>query len=374
MAILLPKKKIILPSTGKLTSGCFHSSLKTPAEKLATPSRVLASTRITPATFSKKFYDIERDGITQGLLYNWLECRQAARWFLTGWSSRAVGMGMTYGIIVHGVLELAYLDIQMKRLSGIPNAARVKLYIKAVERQWHKENPMADKPTLQKLETSLLIAEATLPFYFDYWKKDLRDIAWKTLENEFSMPYTLPDGRKTRLRGKMDGVYTQTNKLTALFETKSKSRIEEEDILDMLPFELQVNIYLLVLRWMEQKRPAGVLYNIIRRIGLEQGKKESVKEYSNRCVADILKRPQFYFVRMNMPITDQDMFRFEAEMQDMLTDFYDWFQGKAGHYKNPGACIGKYGRCKYLNACSSGGKMAGYAKREVVFRELEDNF
>lgn len=353
MAILLPKKKIIT------------SLLKPQAAPLVVPARELPLA-------GTKFYDIERDGITQGLLYKWLECRQEARWFLKGWSGKKIGMGMTYGNVIHGVLELVYLDVQMRRLTAIPDKGRIRRYIQVIEKQWHKENPNADKYVLEYLELSLLIAEATLPLYFDYWKKDMKEIAWKKVEQEFRMPYTLPDGRKTFLRGKMDGVFAQKN--TWLFETKSKSRIEQEDILDMLPFELQVNIYLLVLRWMEQKLPAGVLYNIIRRIGLEKKEKETPVEFSKRCIDDIKKRPQFYFVRMRMPVTDQDLYRFEAEFQDMLTDFYDWFQGKAGHYKNPGSCIGKYGRCTYLSACAAGqkGKMAGYVKRTVLFRELED--
>lgn len=317
----------------------------------------------------KSFYNIEQDGITQGLLYKWLECRQMANWYLQGYSAKGSSMALTYGTIVHAILENIYKDVQ-SGMKGLPNSMGIQKYSNAIEKQWRRENPNADKKSLEFLETSLLIAEATMPVYFEYWNKDIIEFPWKRLEQEFRIPYTLRDGRKTFLRGKMDGVYGKKD--IWLFETKTKSYIQEKDLVDMLPFELQVNTYMWVLKKLHNQTPKGMLYNMIRRVGLEQKKKETLQQYSARCVADMRKRPEHYFIRLEVSMGSQDLILFEREMESMITDFYDWWQGKAGHYKNPGACINKYGRCKYLTACSAGKITSQYEKRKQVFRELED--
>ena len=73
----------------------------------------------------KKFYDPTIDGITQGLLGKWLDCRKGAMHFLNGWSSETVSPGMTFGTISHGCLELAYSDIMSGELDTLPSKRRV---------------------------------------------------------------------------------------------------------------------------------------------------------------------------------------------------------------------------------------------------------
>jgi len=130
------------------------------------------------AKTSKSFYNLEKDGITQGLLMTWLACRKKARWFLQGYSPKSVSMGLTFGTIVHGINEYAYASIHKGSLKTVPSSQLVRTYIKQVEAQWRLDNPRADKSSLENLELALLIAEATMPLYFDYWKKDLKEIKW----------------------------------------------------------------------------------------------------------------------------------------------------------------------------------------------------
>jgi hypothetical protein len=85
----------------------------------------------------------------------------------------------------------------------------VKAYVKRIEKQWVGENPQASKKALEYLEMSLLIAEATMPLYFQYWSKDIKGMKWKSLEGEFKVPFKLKDGRETFLRGKRDGGQVQ---------------------------------------------------------------------------------------------------------------------------------------------------------------------
>ena len=311
-----------------------------------------------------KFYDPAVHGITQGMLATWMACRQKARWFLQGYSLKTTTLALTYGEIGHAVLEMAYKDL------SIPSPEKVKGYVAKVESLWRKEHPKADKKALEYLEMSLLIAEATLPLYFSYWAKDIKEIKWVQLEQEFKIPYTIQDGRTTFIRGKMDGVFNSGKKLW-LFESKFKSRISEEDMVDTLPFEMQVGVYLWALQKLHKKIPSGVLYNVIRRAGLQQKSSETMPQFTQRCIDDIKSRPEFYFLRLEIAISEKDLECFTGELEDMIVDFLDWWEGKSGHYKCTAECINKYGRCNYLPLCASK-RFELYTKREMVYRELED--
>lgn len=323
---------------------------------------------MTPKEQVKGFYNIERDGITQGLLANWMACRLKALWFLKGWVLTNPSFPLTHGSITHGILEKVYEDIRLRKIKEHPDKRQTLVYISQIEKQWHKENPNADKKTLEFVELSLLVAEATMPAYFEWWHKDVKTISWEKIEGNFVTPFTLPDGRKTLLRGAMDGVYQNPRRW--LFETKTKGRINAFDLVDYLPFELQVNFYLLNLRLQGGDLARGVMYNIIRRSQLRQGKKENVKKFAQRMSEDIIEHPDKYFIRMEVSISRDEQDRFLQEITGTIKDFYDWYEGKVPHYRNTGHCETKYGRCEYLTAET--GSMAPYMKRKSVFRELED--
>jgi hypothetical protein len=320
-----------------------------------------------------KFYVIERDGVTQGLLGMFMNCRQKAKTFLKGYSTKSVSMGLTYGTIGHAILERAYSQILTSGNKKVPNNSDVKKHIQAIEKQWYIDNPRADKYTLQNLELSLLIAEQTLPLYFDYWKKDIKEIKWKQIESSFEVPLLVKyQGKEIRVpvRGKMDGCFT-LQKLFMLFESKFKSQISEGDLVDTLHFENQVRIYTWALWKMFKKVPSGVMYNVVRRSGLKQGTKESLPQYAKRIAEDIAKRPEFYFMRFEIDMSAEEIEDFEYELTEMVHDFISWWWGSAGHYKNTESCLGKYGRCNYLSVCSSK-SYKNLEKRTKVFRELED--
>ncbi len=319
---------------------------------------------------NKPFYDYKKDGITQSLLGTWLTCRQKALWQLEGWTKPHVSMALTYGTIIHAVLEKVYGQVQTGKLKKPPELKLIQQELKLVEKKWYVENPRPNKYSIDNLYLSLLIAETTLPIYFDYWRgEDYRSIRWHKLEQEFKIPYRLADGRSTFIRGKKDGVFG--NPSLKLFETKTKSIIEEDNLVDTLWFEMQVNIYLWAMRKVYKKVPSGVLYNIIRRTGLRRKETESMPNYAKRVAEDIEKRPDFYFIRMEVKVGIKEMDQFEKELEAMVTDFCDWWDKKnIKTYKNTGMCSDKYGRCTFLELCS-GENFTFYQKRKQVFNELE---
>lgn len=327
-----------------------------------------------------RFYDPERDGVTFSLLTTFKNCRERARLFLNGWTSKRNSLGMVFGTITHAVNQYMYEDVRSGKVTAVPTKKYVQKVCRRAEAQWREENPRADGESIQYLEFSMILVEALMPIYFRYWSKDFK-LIWERLESVFKVPMKVDHpvpGRepmKTFVRGKMDGSYRRRLKSRPwLFETKTKAYLGEKgegELADILPHELQANIYLLYLWWLEKVLPEGLLYNIIRRPALRQKKKETLQRFAHRVAEDVERRPEYYFVRMQMSVSKKDLERNELELRDLVSDFVLWWNGLAGHYKNSDACQNKYGVCPMLPICSRGDYSAFY-KRKTVFRELTD--
>jgi hypothetical protein len=330
---------------------------------------------------TKTFYDPERDGVTYSLLSTFLDCRYKARFYLQGWSSKFYGFALVFGGVTHKILEWVYDDFRNGKLTHVPTDQYVKRQIRRVEKLWHSENPTPVPSMLEHIELTLLLLEGVLPIYFQYWKKDFESVQWERVETVFNLPFTVTsrDGvtMKTRLRGKVDGSYRLPRKRSKvmsrpwLFETKTKSRMNESTLADILPFDTQANIYLGALRQLDGTVPSGLLYNIIRRPGLRQKKGESLPAFATRVKDDVAVRPDFYFVRMEVSVTEQEMDAFREGLSDLVSDFLLWWKGDQGHYRNTNHCENKFGTCPFIGLCLRN-DTTGYHKREKLFQELEE--
>lgn len=322
------------------------------------------------------FYDPLRDGVTYSALEVFRRCKEMSRLNLRGITSRATSTSMVFGQIAHGALQTVYDAVRTKRLRpGVPSPEYVKRVLELTEGVWKRENPRASSETMQHLEYSMLLAHATLPKYFNYWSGDFTGkIKWLALEKEFKIPVAVPvtwqaKPFKTFLRGKMDGNFRQDG--LRLFETKTKSHIDDETISAILPYELQVHIYMWAMRRMHRELPSGVRYNLIRRPQLRQSKKETLHQFAMRCADDVKKRPDWYYMRLDMDVSRHDLDAFEGELMDLLADFLGWWYGHEGHYRNSGQCENKYGKCHFLPICGRK-EFATFYRRDTVFRELEE--
>lgn len=315
-------------------------------------------------------YDYRTDGITQSLLSNFLSCREQCKLYLKGYVYEKTSPALIYGTVFHGILELVYTDISNGRIIKIPNSDILKRYTIKFEKLWMKDNPKPDIESLKTLQISLALAENLLPHYFKFWwKKDTTKIQWKALEKEFKIAYRTSTGLKTYLRGKMDGVFNSPK--LYLFETKTKSKISEWNLIDMLSFDFQVMFYVFVLKKLYKQTPKGVLYNIIRKPLSDIHRNESLIQYAKRIEKDVSLRPEFYFMRYDIFISPESQRKFCLEIDGLITDFILWAQGRGNHYKNTANCENKYGRCKYLQICSYS-DYTKYKKRPVLFSELEN--
>lgn len=327
-----------------------------------------------------KTYNPERDGVSFSTLQKFKNCRELARLHLKGWRPRSTGMGQVFGTIVHSLLQKVYEDVRAGKLKKAPSTDYVTKHVALIEKQWRTENPKADAETLERLEVTCAIAEAVLPMYFKFWDRDFK-LKWNPPEEEFVHPFEVEHPvthkkMKTFLRGRIDASFHEgSNSRPWLLESKSKSRIGESgesNLTDILPHEMQVGIYLLILQIIYKgKVPAGLLYNIIRRPTVKPHKKEDMSAFAQRIIKDVRKRPEYYFLRLRMTVDKQDLFRRKQELEDTVSDFLLWWKGESGHYKNSDYCENKYGTCMFLPMCGHGDRSRFYLKQEIL-TEMEE--
>jgi hypothetical protein len=325
--------------------------------------------RSNPLGIPPARYDVDKDGVNASLLGRWLSCRELARLYLLGWTPRSISAGRIFGVIVHQVQDAIYSDLQNGELDSLPSNKRVIREVRKAEAAWKKQNPRADAKTLQTLEMNVILAEAIMPVYFKFWHQDIMKMDWMSLEHKFRTPIA-----GTHLIGRMDGNFrtVKGKKLLWLFETKSKSRIGdrgESNLSNILPHELQVNLYLgaRVLRYKET--PGGVVMNIIRRPGFKLKKNEGPQGFAARVAKDVQRRPEYYFIRMRMTVDKKDLERMRLEHDALVKDYTQWARGKGYHYRNSGQCENKYGTCDYLLVCANQDYTGLYQREPRIRKE-----
>jgi len=320
-----------------------------------------------------KPYDMESDGVTQSLLGMFFECRQKSSIYLDRWSPLKVAQPLLHGILTHRVLEVVHE--QQRKAKKTPGRESIIKTVQAVlDEHERKDGSRWSAEETEKFETVGAQMLAVLPEYFAYWDVK-KPLDWVDVEGVFRVPFcfdtvSIPN-RRTWLMGRFDGVYTSKTKSLWLFDAKNKSQIVEEQLGETLLRDFQINFYLLAVRILTGKIPAGFLYNVIRRPNLKVGKAESLDQYRARIVEHIKEEPEHYFKRYEVCVSKSDLDQFEKELREVLSDFYAW--SKAGRpvrlFGQP--CINKFGMCPNIPICYNDNRATFY-QRPAVFAELEE--
>lgn len=320
-----------------------------------------------------KKYNFKEDGVTQGLLLMWMQCRKKTELFLQGYSPKEVtSESLNYGEICHAILEVVYKKVMKGKLTKPPSKFALKKIITLVERDWYENHSRPSRNLIEMVEKALAMSESVLSSYFKYWSKDdFSSARWRLVEKEFKVPYlcTTKKGKGifTFLRGKIDGAVAR--KSLRLFETKTKSRINEINLLDTLWYNFQVRFYVRILAQLLKEEVTGCVYNVIRKTSLVQKANETLSNYIARVNTDLIKRPDFYFIRYELSINKTDKLDFEFQLQDIIREFYMWWKGILGTYQNTNQCTNEYGRCWAIPVCSYN-EYSDFIQRDKIFVEL----
>lgn len=315
-------------------------------------------------------WNLDRDGVTQSMLTTFMTCKEKFRLsYIEGWRPAKVGTApMEFGNCIHEILDMVYSA--SKEYDPQDFSEQIDVAVKNACNEFEAEKYerlTVDGNDWDTLSENVGIAEVLLPQYFRYWKDDWAAVQWIDLEEVFDVPLEI-DGKVVRIRGKFDGIQRIKGKLW-LFETKTKGRIDEDTIMDKLSIDLQVNLYFWAMWKKYGEFPAGVVYNIIRRPQLRQGKNEKLTEFISRIKADIHDRPDFYFMRNHGAIDKSELLEWEQnEFIPIIRELIRWAEGH-GHFKNVSACTSGFSACQFLRIC--GQQDTGtFMRRKALFEEL----
>jgi len=300
-------------------------------------------------------YSLREQGITQSLLSTYLQCRQKFLLRLNKYTHSSGNKRSFFGNITHEVLAQCYLSIPVPKKADIRNYVDVYL---------SSNSDILVGIDEQQIEYDRAVCEIVLEKYIKLYKKDFKEMKFSNVEDEFAVDFF-----ETKLRGKIDGRFIIADKVW-LMEHKTKGRISEDSLMKRLTFDSQ-NLFYILGDELQRKEPVrGVLYNIIRNPQIRPKKGESLKNFSIRLTDDIDKRPEFYFMRFEIPYTSIDKERFKDQLREILDEMQEYLDNDCIPIRNAYACDMPW-ECEYLDACT-GNCLTGYTKKEFLFSELKE--
>lgn len=339
---------------------------------------VLVKRRKAVSDVRSGVWDLIEDGVTQSFVSKFLTCPESARWrYVKGYREKAPSQALQFGDVFHQAKEAGHTLMKDSRFNLSPEEAAQEAGC-AVQRL---EESRVLYPH-EDLEETFGMVEAMIPGYFAVWGKDDLSREWVALEEEIEVPITVL-GVTFMLRAKLDGLFRsgKHGRIT-LTETKTKGRIDEGAIMSKLNIDFQTLFYLALVRIKYGEFARRVMYDVVRRPQLRRGKggktrhkvpktvpPERLVEYINRVKADVLSRPDWYYMRFTMIITEPELDAWiERDLMPILEQIVRWYR-KEFNYHNSYACSNGSSVCPFLRLCTSGDK-TGLVKVASAHSEL----
>ncbi len=312
-------------------------------------------------------YKIEH-GVTASLMLDWLKCKQLAAYECDGWRPIAISESAAFGSCWHALLRRIYdklADASKRPMEVLIDLAGLEAITFGDLWRAEQSRLMASTEGMEAVEDHVAVCQALLPGYIRRWQKDFG----RKLKYRLEVPFEV-SLNEYKLRGKRDAVFQDAKKNTWILESKTKSRLDEGAIAEVLSYDFQVLWYITATRLEMGVWPRGAIYNIIRRPQIRQKQSETPREFSERLVHDVADRPEFYFVRMELLLPKLEQVAFEKDLLVRLEEFRKWTLGETPTYKNETACVSLW-NCPYIHLCASG-SYDGYHQRPL-FSELKEN-
>lgn len=311
-------------------------------------------------------YDPYRIGVTQSLIGTWMNCREAARNHLNRIRPKKPNESFLFGSYVHHLHEYFIKDIETA--TNFSSREVVQKWVQTYLMKFRTSYKEIKEFKAEEIERNLTTASILFENYILHYSKDYKKKHWVDAEHTFEASFDIGVKKPIILRGQMDGIFEQDG--LWILETKTKSRMNEDTLMDMLSQDFQSFFYLTALKAITGKTPKGVLYNILRKPGLRQGKKETKENFRNRLIETISKESDHYFVQYEIRVAESHIRDFENKLKVILREFVRWWEnGDAYHFNNLEYCENKYGACPFLALCSQGNQNM-YKILDHYFTEL----
>ena len=208
------------------------------------------------------------------------------------------------------------------------------------------------------------VAEAMIAGALDVWPH------WPELrEVEFTIPLVNPKtgraSRRHRFSGMLDGLDDAT-----VWEFKTTSRLDSGYI-DRLDVDFQVSAYLEAASRKLGRPIRKVEYYIARWPSSKQRKNESPQEYVERIQKDYLDRPEFYYHHESVTRTEGQMELWREEAWEIHQRILQVENGGIA-VRNTDSCVGRFGRCAFLDLCCGAVTEEAYEKVDRPHQELTE--
>lgn len=346
----------------------------------------------TPKRTSPLWKGPKEDGITFSLLSRFLCCRERFRLLVVQGLATNEGFNhrLEYGHMWHLCEEYAALGT-----SSTVWEEELLSYAQKLCTLYPLQQ--------EQVEHWYSVCCTQFPVYLDYWQQHRDVLERKPVYQEvpFCVPYQLPSGRVVSLRGKWDSVdWIGKGKEKGIYvqENKTKGEVNESQLKRQVTYDLQTMIYLIALSQdatSTSLRPIrGVRYNVVRRPlsggagTIRQHKPtksnphgESAEEFYARLQGIIREKPETYFLRWKIEITEKDILNFRDRTLDpILEQLWDWWEWildpftrqNHHHWRHPYGCYNvlNEGGSSDLDEYLASGSEIGLRRTENLFPEL----
>jgi len=304
-------------------------------------------------------YSLQKIGITQSLISCYVSCPRMFLLCLNRYYNKDSNKKFSFGNIVHFCFDNIY-----------SNGLKEKV-IKVLSRYKKENNEKIQGIDESDLQYDINVAQIVIEEYIKRYPEDFKSKIFIDVEKEGSVVLD-----KFKLNYKIDGKFTNEKKTEKwLKEHKTKGRITEESLMQVLTFDFQNLIYTICEELSCSEELTGVLYNIVRNPQIKPKKKELIENFYKRLREDIKDRPEFYFIRFEIPYTKKSKNEATEEVISILKEIdykiNECRETGKNHmfYKNSKNCTGLYS-CNFLEACSSG-VLTNYEQKKKLFSELK---
>lgn len=307
-------------------------------------------------------------GVTQSFINQFQTCRlQCKLNYIDGWTPKKEPVWFHFGKCVHYVLSRAYANPEPPKYALICEWINHFALANQSELQFDED--------VQTLEQIYGFAEKVCYYYFEYYQEDFTH-NWIYNESVFKEQYPTSDGSEkyTFLTGRFDGGFRTKEGHYNLLDTKCLSQINVNALERILPIDTQVMLYSTAATLLNNgETPKQLIYNIVRRPMNKMTKKDgSLQSFINRVAEEIAKKPEYYFIRLQIPISKQEINWWQTKfLHPVLRDIQSWYDnGCPSYYSAPGL-ENKYGLCHYFDLIVNNDQ-SKYFKRHHPFPELVD--
>jgi len=178
-------------------------------------------------------------GITFSALSSFIECpEQFSLNYIDGYTPKRISVPLEYGSLFHLCLEHQFLH---------KNLTPTQIAFKISEAYMQSKTNLINSNERDLMKEVVAQLRVVYPLYCEHWASDDQKIEWINREEKFRVPYTIAAESgpiKLVLRGMRDGVIRTHGEL-GIFETKTKSRINTDEIRDALKSDMQTMFYIL---------------------------------------------------------------------------------------------------------------------------------